>query len=234
MLTRRLTLSVLVAVGLGTLFAGPAAPGADHRGDRLARWQVTRWQNVRGCCGYRGTCCPGGWTSPIPWQAVYPGRSPAKLFYAGSGLVWACPPYETRPLPYFAQFPVVTMNTVDSVSAGFWGRYLYRSDLARYGDQWDAQAKWASLGLAEAIRRGQVVPQGLTYQDVARRGRITRPAAEEIEASKPQPVLVRNPFVEDEEPQSPPVGNFGPPAARIQTLTSARVPPLRITNPYVE
>lgn len=233
MRTRRLTLSVLMAVGLGTLFAGPAAHGADHWGDRLARWQVSRWHNVSGSCGYGAGCCRGGWTYLTPWQAAYAGRSPAKLFYAGSGLVWACPPYETHVLPYFAQFPVVR---VDSVTAGFWGRYLYRSDLARYGDQWDARAKWAPLGLAEAIRRGQVVPHGLTSWswEVARRGRITRPAADEIEATKPQPVLVRNPFVEGVEPKSPPLSNFGGPATRIQTLTSARVPPLRITNPHAE
>lgn len=135
--------------------------------------------------------------------------------------------YETQSVPYFAQFPVVE---IDHASVTFWANRLYRSDFARYGDQWDSAARQSHVAFLLGVQNGWIVPKSkLSSLHLA--GRPARPA------QPPSPVRVINPF-SNEEAERKTLGaestsGLAGAEVRIQTMTSSSVMPIRITNQFV-
>ncbi len=130
-------------------------------------------------------------------------------------------------IPYFAQFPVVE---IDRYSAQLWASRLYRSDFARYGDQWDWRARAAYAAFLKALQDGRIVPKSQlrSVQIGGKKGHTPK--------ERPHPVVVINPFcsekVEDATGEAllPPLLE---PKPTIRLTTSSPVLPVRVTNPFV-
>jgi len=139
--------------------------------------------------------------------------------------------FETQMLPYFAQFPVVEL---DRTSASFWSSFLYRSNLARYGDQWDWQARRSCAAFAVGLQNGWIVPRS-RFAAIHSRERLV----ESGETSKrlPDPVKLTNPFCDEKLPGSINHQEESLPRlegnATFRVMTSASVMPLRVTNQFV-
>jgi hypothetical protein len=157
--------------------------------------------------------CPIGDGSPIPVAGGYGHRV-----------------FETHMLPYFAQFPVVEL---DRASARVWSRVLYRSNLARYGDQWDWQARRSYAALVVGLQKGWIVPRSR----LAAMGSRGRSVGAETGQRRPSPVKVTNPFCDETWPASidRQEGGLtqGTSDVTLRAMSSASVMPLRIANPFV-
>jgi len=157
---------------------------------------------------------------------------PCRVPYHTTAYVAPCLPggychrvYETHALPYFVQFPIVEM---DRSSVAFWANRLYRSDFARYGDQWDAAARQSYATFVLGLQYGGIVPKS-TFSHVS-----TRPTGP---AQRLSPVRVINPFFNENTQHKPLEGKetevLETSRVKVQTLTSSSVMPVRITNQFV-
>jgi len=139
--------------------------------------------------------------------------------------------FETQMLPYFAQFPVVEL---DRTSASFWSSFLYRSNLARYGDQWDWQARRSYAALVVGLQNGMIVPRS-RFAAIHSRERLVESGG--TSKRLPGHVKVSNPFCDGELPGSINHQEKSLPRsegdATFRVMTSASVMPLRITNQFV-
>ena len=139
-------------------------------------------------------------------------------------------PYETDMVPYFAQFPVI-MVTAETVQQ--WGRLVYRSDLARYGDQWTRQTWWNYRRIAEALAKGEILPGSDLTATRAREKKSVH-----YRQGLP-PVLVVNPFAAHDKSGAPGRGQVAVSAelgdhSRVALRSGSSGPqPQRIINPFV-
>jgi len=135
--------------------------------------------------------------------------------------------YETQSVPYFAQFPVVE---IDHASVTFWANRLYRSDFARYGDQWDSAARQSHVAFLLGIHNGWIVPK-------SKFSPLHISARSKDQMQHPSPVRIVNPFcnaeVEHETHNAGSTPESAKPRVTIQSTTSSSVMPVRITNQCV-
>ncbi|MEJ5341393.1 MAG: hypothetical protein WHT09_07470 [Thermogutta sp.] len=139
-------------------------------------------------------------------------------------------PYETNMAPYFAQFPVITV-TPDTVQR--WGRLVYRSDIARYGDQWTRQTWWNYRWIAQALAKGEILPtnySSVPWPNMKKSDRLRQAL---------RPILVINPFAGNHSNSGP---DRTPPAVSSELGGDSKVTirpgssgpqPRRIINPFV-
>lgn len=136
--------------------------------------------------------------------------------------------FETHILPYFAQFPIVE---IDRSSANFWSSLLYRSAFARYGDQWDWEARRSFAAYWTGLRNGWIVPKS---RSAAIRAPSGPRKSKDISVVSPKPVKVLNPFCEELAPKEADQANDGRSSleagAIVRTMTSSGIMPLRIAN----
>ncbi|HOA53682.1 MAG TPA: hypothetical protein PKI05_15625, partial [Thermogutta sp.] len=135
--------------------------------------------------------------------------------------------FETHMVPYFAQFPIVE---IDRSSAQFWASMLYRSDFARYGDQWDWRARLSYATYLAGLRNGLIVPKPQLHPAGAG-SRTECPPGE-----RPHPVVVLNLFCGEKTEGTmdrviaPPLLE---PKPTVRITTSSAVLPMRVTNPFI-
>ncbi|WP_347243514.1 hypothetical protein [Thermogutta sp.] len=138
-------------------------------------------------------------------------------------------PYETNMVPYFSQFPVISFSYR---TLHRWGRAIYRSDIARYGDQWTRQTWWNYRWIAQALAKGEIVPGN--DSSVTRAKTKTSDHYRQVSG----PILVINPFAADAQngPEvhspstvSPEVGDRSKVMVRFGSIGPQ---PQRITNPF--
>lgn len=137
--------------------------------------------------------------------------------------------FETRMVPYFAQFPVVE---IDPTSASSWSSLLYRSNFARYGDQWDWQARRSYFAFLLGVENGWIVPKSRLNKAHHRQPLVK---SEEISKKLHSPVKVMNPFGNEEAKNTTSGNESLPPSASgtiVRVMTSAPVMPLRIANRF--
>jgi len=135
--------------------------------------------------------------------------------------------FETHMVPYFAQFPIVE---IDRSSAQFWASMLYRSDFARYGDQWDWRARLSYATYLAGLRNGLIVPKPQLHPAGAG-SRTECPPGE-----RPHPVVVLNLFCGEKTEGTmdrviaPPLLE---PKPTVRITTSSAGLPMRVTNPFI-
>lgn len=166
------------------------------------------------------------WGSTLSWPTPHSGRG---CGFPICGYVLVDPvrfPYETDAQPYFDQFPVIELS---AMTAPRWGRFLYRSDFARYGDQWTRNTRDVYWRIAIGLQRGEIVTRA------SLRGPVSQSVGEPQALSRP--VRIMNPFVISASLGFPSEAN----AAHADEQQSVQAPlgtrssgpsPKRIENPF--
>ncbi|MGQ9504680.1 MAG: hypothetical protein ACUVQG_06290 [Thermogutta sp.] len=139
--------------------------------------------------------------------------------------------FETKMLPYFAQFPVVE---IDRGTADFWSSFLYRSAFARYGDQWDWEARRSFAAYWAGVRNGWIVPKS---RFVTIRASNRAMESRDLSNVSPKPVRILNPFCAEGARSEADQGKDSHSALEagtlVRTTTSSGIMPLRIVNQFV-
>lgn len=139
-----------------------------------------------------------------------------------SHIIFADPallPYESDAVPYFDRFPVIE---VSATSAPRWARFLYRSDFARYGEQWDRSTWDIYRRIALGLRRGEIIRRPAAFDGARLRG-VGKPQ------EGPSPIRITNPFVMRPSSSTP----SGVGAAQVTFRRGSSGPPARrIANPF--